>query len=63
MTVERMLTEEEPAADLVGRVLQEAGIEFVFGISGGHTGRIVSGLPSTRTRSAWCWCARSRSPA
>src|SRR6201993_3562608 len=44
MSVERMLTEEEPAADLVGRVLQEAGIEFVFGISGGHTGRIVSGL-------------------
>jgi acetolactate synthase-1/2/3 large subunit len=39
-----MLTEEEPAADLVGRVLQEAGIEYVFGISGGHTGRIVSGL-------------------
>ncbi len=28
MTVERMLTEEEPAADLVGRVLQEAGIEY-----------------------------------
>ncbi len=44
MTIERMLTEEEPAADLVGRVLQEAGIEYVFGISGGHTGRIVSGL-------------------
>ncbi len=44
MTIERMLTEEESAADLVGRVLQEAGIEYVFGISGGHTGRIVSGL-------------------
>ncbi len=44
MTVERMLTEEEPAGDLVGRVLQEAGIEYVFGISGGHTGHIVSGL-------------------
>ncbi|HEY7578331.1 MAG TPA: thiamine pyrophosphate-binding protein [Acetobacteraceae bacterium] len=44
MTIERMLTEEQPAADLVGRVLQEAGIEYVFGISGGHTGRIVSGL-------------------
>jgi acetolactate synthase-1/2/3 large subunit len=44
MTVERMLSEEEPAAALVGRVLQEAGIEYVFGISGGHTGRIVSGL-------------------
>jgi acetolactate synthase-1/2/3 large subunit len=44
MAIERMLTEEQPAADLVGRVLQEAGIEYVFGISGGHTGRIVSGL-------------------
>src|ERR1700757_1910511 len=44
MSVERMLTEEEPAADLVGRVLQEAGIEYVFGISGGHTGRIIQGL-------------------
>jgi acetolactate synthase-1/2/3 large subunit len=44
MTVERMLTTEEPASELVGRVLQEAGIEYVFGISGGHTGRIVAGL-------------------
>ena len=44
MAVERMLSEAEPAAELVGRVLQEAGIEYVFGISGGHTGRIVSGL-------------------
>ena len=44
MPIERMLTEEEPVADLVGRVLQEAGIEYVFGISGGHTGRIVGGL-------------------
>ena len=44
MTVERMLTEEEPAGELVGRVLQEAGIEYVFGISGGHTGRIIQGL-------------------
>jgi acetolactate synthase-1/2/3 large subunit len=44
MTVERMLTEEQPAGDLVGRVLAEAGIEYVFGISGGHTGRIIQGL-------------------
>jgi acetolactate synthase I/II/III large subunit len=44
MPVDRMLTEEEPVAELVGRVLQEAGIEYVFGISGGHTGRIVGGL-------------------
>ena len=44
MTIEPMLTEEMPANALVARVLQEAGIEMVFGISGGHTGRIVSGL-------------------
>ncbi len=44
MTIELMLTEEMPASALVARVLQEAGIEMVFGISGGHTGRIVSGL-------------------
>lgn len=44
MAVKRMLTEAESAADLVGRVLSEAGIEYVFGISGGHTGRIITGL-------------------
>ncbi len=44
MTIEPMLTEETPANALVARVLEEAGIEMVFGISGGHTGRIVSGL-------------------
>lgn len=44
MTVAKMLTEAEPAASLIGRVLHEAGIEYVFGISGGHTGRIVSSL-------------------
>jgi acetolactate synthase-1/2/3 large subunit len=42
--IEPMLTEETPANALVARVLEEAGIEMVFGISGGHTGRIVSGL-------------------
>ena len=35
---------EEPSAELVARVIAEAGIEFVFGISGGHTGRIVAAL-------------------
>jgi acetolactate synthase I/II/III large subunit len=44
MAVEQMLTEETPASALVARVLQEAGIEMVFGISGGHTGRIVAAL-------------------
>jgi acetolactate synthase-1/2/3 large subunit len=44
MTVERMLSEEEHSTTLIGRVLREAGIEYVFGISGGHTARIVSSL-------------------
>ena len=44
MPVERMLKEETPSQVLVARVLAEAGIEYVFGISGGHTGRIISGL-------------------
>src|SRR5208282_2570455 len=44
MAIEQMLTEEMPASALVARVLAEAGIEMVFGISGGHTGRIVTGL-------------------
>ena len=44
MAITRMLTEAEAVGDLIGRVLDEAGIEFVFGISGGHTGRIITGL-------------------
>jgi acetolactate synthase-1/2/3 large subunit len=44
MPIEPMLNEETPANALVARVLAEAGIEMVFGISGGHTGRIVTGL-------------------
>src|ERR1700760_2343306 len=44
MSIARMLTEAEPVGDLIGRVLHEAGIEYVFGISGGHTGRIIAGL-------------------
>ncbi len=50
MTIERMLTEETPARVLVARVLAEAGIEYVFGISGGHTGRIVSGLSQVQNQ-------------
>src|ERR1700680_3853467 len=50
MAIERMLTEELPARGLVARVLAEAGIEYVFGISGGHTGRIVSGLSQVQNQ-------------
>ena len=44
MPIEPMLTEETPANALVAPRAGEAGIEMVFGISGGHTGRIVTGL-------------------
>jgi acetolactate synthase-1/2/3 large subunit len=50
MPIEPMLTEEAPANALVARVLAEAGIEMVFGISGGHTGRIVAGLSQVQNR-------------
>src|SRR5436305_3769993 len=50
MAIERMLTEELPARVLVARVLGEAGIEYVFGISGGHTGRIISGLSQVQNQ-------------
>ena len=50
MTIERMLSEEVPARVLVARVLAEAGIEYVFGISGGHTGRIVQGLSQVQNQ-------------
>ncbi|HEV8678587.1 MAG TPA: thiamine pyrophosphate-binding protein [Stellaceae bacterium] len=50
MAIERMLSEEMPSRVLVARVLAEAGIEYVFGISGGHTGRIVSGLSQVQNQ-------------
>src|ERR1044071_8988413 len=50
MAIERMLTEEMPARVLVARVLAEAGIEYVFGISGDHTGRIISGLSQVQNQ-------------
>src|ERR1700736_3623044 len=50
MAIERMLSEELPSRVLVARVLAEAGIEYVFGISGGHTGRIVSGLAQVQNQ-------------
>lgn len=44
MPVARMLQEDTTAADIIARVLQEAGIDMVFGVSGGHTGRIFTAL-------------------
>jgi len=44
MAVQPLMTAEANAGDVVARVLHEAGIDTVFGISGGHTGRIFSCL-------------------
>jgi acetolactate synthase-1/2/3 large subunit len=44
MAIHRTLTAVTPVPDLIVQVLEEAGIAAVFGISGGHTGRIFGAL-------------------
>src|ERR1700712_3995680 len=44
MSVETLVREETPVCDAILRVLEEAGIKMVFGIAGGHTGRIFTAL-------------------
>lgn len=44
MTIQRSLTTSTPSPELIAGVLEEAGINAVFGISGGHTGRIFGAL-------------------
>ena len=39
-----MLQEQTSVPDAIALVLKEAGIEFVFGISGGHTGTVFGAL-------------------
>ena len=39
-----LISEKTKTADAVLQVLEEAGIEMVFGISGGHTGRLFTAL-------------------
>src|SRR5579884_3138086 len=38
MTAERLLNEEVPVGEAIVRVLEEAGIDHVFGMPGGNTG-------------------------
>ena len=38
MTATRLLTEQVPVGEAIVRVLEQAGIEFVFGMPGGNTG-------------------------
>jgi len=43
-TTDKLLKEEVTAAEGIVRVLEEAGIDMVFGISGGNTGRLFDAL-------------------
>ena len=40
-----LISEKTKTADAVLQVLEEAGIEMVFGMAGGHTGRLFMALP------------------
>jgi acetolactate synthase-1/2/3 large subunit len=44
MTVAPLITEKTKTSDAVLRVLEEAGIDMVFGMAGGHTGRLFMAL-------------------
>lgn len=44
MAIDRLFNTEITAAKGIGKVLEEAGIEFVFGIAGGHSGHIWAAL-------------------
>ncbi len=43
-TTEKLLTEEVSGAEGIVRVLEEAGIDMVFGIAGGNMGRLFDAL-------------------
>lgn len=44
MTIKPLLSETVPVPEAIVRVLEEAGIEFVFGMPGGRTGAIYNAL-------------------
>jgi acetolactate synthase-1/2/3 large subunit len=44
MAIKRLLQEEMPTSEAIALVLQQAGIDMVFGIPGGHTGHIFIAL-------------------
>lgn len=50
MTVTRVLETETTAADLIARVLIDAGIDMVFGMAGGHTGTLFNALERHQNR-------------
>jgi acetolactate synthase-1/2/3 large subunit len=44
MSIEPLLTEKTRTSEAVLRVLEDAGIDMVFGMAGGHTGRLFMAL-------------------
>ena len=50
MSIQRSLDNSRPSPELIAAVLEEAGIDAVFGISGGHTGRIFGALEQRQGR-------------
>lgn len=44
MPIQRTVSAVTPVPDLIAQVLEEAGITAVFGISGGHTGKVFGAL-------------------
>jgi len=44
MSAEKLVNEETYVCTAIGRVLEEAGVDMVFGVHGGHTGRIYQAL-------------------
>ncbi len=50
MPTELLIQDKTRTADAVLQVLEEAGIDMVFGIAGGHTGRLFSALAGHQNR-------------
>jgi acetolactate synthase-1/2/3 large subunit len=44
MPIQRLIDVEMPTGDAIALVLEQAGIDTVFGISGGHTGHVFTAL-------------------
>ena len=49
MTTSPLFTEPVPTPLAIVRAIEEAGIEYVFGMSGGNLGRIVRALMQEKT--------------
>lgn len=49
MSIQPLITEKTRTTDAIVRVLEEAGIDMVFGMAGGHTGRLFKALGRHRS--------------